>query len=126
MPESDRRPPRAGRKRGAPRGNQNARKHGFYSRILDEAERLDFELATGVEGLDDEIALLRVKIKSVLAHDPENVKLIMQATNTLLRLVRTRYNISKEDRKGLKEAISNVLKEVALPLGIGIGTGISK
>ena len=47
----------AQRKRGAPKGNQNARKHGFYSRVLDEAEQLDFELATGVEGIDDEIAL---------------------------------------------------------------------
>jgi len=116
----------AKRKRGAPKGNQNARKHGFYSKVLDEAERLDFELATGVEGIDDEIALLRVKIKSVLAHDPENINLIMQATNTLARLVKTRYNISKEDKKGLKEAIANVLRDVALPLGIGIGATINK
>jgi uncharacterized protein YjcR len=114
------------RKRGAPEGNQNARKHGFYSRVLDEAEQLDLEQATCVEGIDDEIALLRVKIKSVLRHDPENIKLIMQATNTLAKLVSTRYNISREDKKGLKEAISNVLKDVALPLGIGIGTIIDK
>ena len=119
-------PEKTKRKRGAPQGNQNARKHGFYSRILNEAEQLDFELATGVEGIDDEIALLRVKIKSLLANDPENIKLIMQATNTLARLVRTRYNISQEDKQGLKEAIGNVLKEVALPLGIGIGTGLGK
>ena len=119
-------PEKAKRKRGAREGNQNARKHGFYCRILDEAEQLDFELATGVEGIDDEIALLRVKIKSLLEHDPENLKLIMQATNTLARLVRTRYNISKEDKKGLKEAIGNVLKDVALPLGIGIDTGLKK
>ena len=69
---------KAERKRGAPKGNQNARKHGFYSKVLDEAEQLDFELATGVEGIDDEIALLRVKIKSILENDPENIKLIMQ------------------------------------------------
>jgi len=59
-------------------------------------------------------------------HDPENIRLIMQATNTLARLVRTRYNISKEDKKGLKEAIANVLRDVALPLGIGIGTNLNK
>ena len=117
---------KTGKKRGAPKGNQNARKHGFYSKVLDEAEQLDFELATGVEGIDDEIALLRVKIKSILAHDPENINLIMQATNTLARLVRTRYNISKEDKKGLKEAIGNVLRDVALPLGIGIGATLNK
>ena len=113
-------------KRGAPLGNQYARKHGFYSKVLDEAERLDFEMATGVEGIDDEITLLRVKIKSLLGNDPENINLIMQATSTLARLVRTRYNISKEDRKGLKEAIGNVLRDVALPLGIGIGATVNK
>ena len=119
-------PTEAKRKGGAPKGNQNARKHVFYSKVLDEAEQLDFELATSVEGIDDEIALLRVKIKSLLAHDPENIKLIMQATNTLARLVRTRYNISKEDKKGLKEAIANVLRDIALPLGIGIGATFNK
>ena len=113
-------------KRGAPEGNQNARKHGFYSKVLDEAEQLDFELASGVEGIDDEIALLRVKIKSLIAHDPENIKLIMEATNTLARLVKTRYNITKEQKKGLKEAIGNVLRDIALPLGIGIGATVNK
>jgi len=119
-------PAEAEKKRGAPKGNQNARKHGFYSKVLDEAEQLDFMLATGVEGIDDEIALFRVKIKSLIAHDPDNIKLIMQATNTLARLLRTRYNISKKDKKGLREAISNTLREVALPLGIGIGAVIDK
>ena len=116
----------AKRRRGAPKGNQNARKHGFYSKVLDEAEKFDFELASGVEGIDDEIALLRVKIKSVLEKDPENIKLIVQATNTLAGLVKTRYNISKEQKKGLKEAIGNVLRDVALPLGIGLGATINK
>ena len=51
---------------------------------------------------------MRVKIKSILEKDPENIKLIMQATNTLAGLVKTRYNITKEQRKGLKEAIGNV------------------
>jgi hypothetical protein len=124
--EKNHMPKEAKRKRGAPKGNQNARKHGFYSRVLDEAERLDFELASGVNGIDDEIALLRVKIKSILEKDPENIKLIMQATNTLAGLVKTSYKITKEQRKGLKEAIGNVLREVALPLGIGIGAAINK
>ena len=119
-------PKEAKRKRGAPKGNQNARKHGFYSKVLDEAERLDFELASGVEGIDDEIALLRVKIKSILEKDPENISLIMQATSALERLVRTRFNITKEQRKGLKEAIGNVLKDIAIPLGIGVATSINK
>lgn len=119
-------PAKARSKRGAPKGNQGARKQGFYAKVLDEAEQLDFELAAGVEGIDDEIALLRVKIKSLLENDPENIQLIIQITNALERLVKTRYNISKEQRQGLKEAIENVLKEIAIPLGIGIGQIVNK
>ena len=119
-------PAKTDRKRGSPKGNQKARKRGFYARVFDEADQLDFELASGVNGIDDEIALLRVTIKSILEDNPKNVKLIVDATNALERLIRTRYKITKEQKKGLKEAISNVLRDVALPLGIGIGATINK
>ena len=120
-------PDREKRKRGAPMGNRNALKHGFYARVLDEAEKLDLEAASDVNGIDDEIALLRVKIKSLLEKDPENIRLIMKATNTLAGMVKTRYNISREQRQGLREAISNVLKDIAIPLGISVGaSAISK
>jgi hypothetical protein len=114
------------KKRGAPRGNQNARKHGFYSSVLDEDQQYDFQIATGVEGIDEEIALLRVKIKSLVQRDPENLHLIMQAASALAKLVMTKYNIRKDDKQGLKEAIGNVLKDIALPLGIGIGSTFRK
>jgi hypothetical protein len=114
------------RKRGGQKGNQNARKHGFYSSVLDEEQQRDLQIATDVEGLDEEIALLRVKIKSLVQRDPENLKLIMQATNALARLVITRYNIRREDKQGLKEAIANVLRDIALPLGIGIGSKFTR
>ncbi|BAQ34254.1 hypothetical protein ABFB50_04095 [Dehalococcoides sp. THU3] len=106
------------RKKGAPYGNQNARKHGFYSRVLDTDELEDYEQATLAEGIDEEIALLRVKIKSILRHDPDNLKLLMQAVTTLSRLLSARYNISRQDKGGLREAIFNVLRDVAVPLGI--------
>ena len=36
---------------GAPRGNQNARKHGFYSRVLNEAKNIQLGEARDVEGI---------------------------------------------------------------------------
>jgi hypothetical protein len=112
----------AKRKKRSPRGSRKTEKPDFYSKVLDEAEKLDFIAAADVNGIDDEIALLRVKIKSVLEKDPENIKIIMQATNTLAGLVKTRYRITREQRQGLKEAIGNVLRDVAIPLGISLGT----
>ena len=117
-------PARTRQKANASRAKQ--KQGGFYQKVLDEAERIDFDLVSGVNGIDDEIALLRVKIKSILDDDPKNIKLIVEATNALERLIRTKYKISKEQRKGLKEAIGNVLRDVALPLGIGIATTVTK
>ena len=104
---------------------RKARKRNFYARGLGLVEAVELEEALNVEGVSDEIALLRVKIQSLLETDPENVKLILDATNALARLVKTRYNLEKEQGKGLKEAIGNVLKDIALPLGIGIGATIT-
>jgi len=36
-------------------------------------------------------------------------------------LVKIRYQISKEQKNSLKEAITRVLTEIALPLGINVG-----
>ena len=107
-------------KRGAPKGNQNARKHGFYSRALTEAEKLEMDEASYVEGIDQEITLLRIKLRELVENEPDRIDLHLEAANTIARLVRTRYQISKEQKNSLKEAITKVLTEVAGPLGIGI------
>ena len=105
-------------KPGAPKGNQNARKHGFYSRALDEAEKLQLEEARGIDGLDEEIAVLRIKLRELILNHPDNIELALEAANTIARLVRTRYNITKEQKRSLKEAIAKVLTEIAVPLGV--------
>jgi hypothetical protein len=114
------------KKRGAPPGHQYARTHGFYSPVMTEEEHLNFIQATEVQGLDSEIALLRVKIQSLVARDPDNLKLITQVTNALCRLIMTKYNISKNDKQGLMEAIENVFRDFALPFGIGLWSVFKK
>jgi hypothetical protein len=114
------------RKRGAPAGSQNARKHGFYAKVLDESEEMDFELAAGVNGIDDEIALLRVKIKSLLAKDPENIQLIMKTASALAWMVRTRYGMPKKQGKNVKDGIIKALRDFGFPVAIGIGSAMGK
>jgi hypothetical protein len=113
-------------KRKAHPGKEAAPKTGresFYARLFDAAEKIDFDRACGVDGIDDEIALIRLEIvKVVSGGDAANLRLLVQATNALERLIRTRYQISREQRKGLREAIGNVLRDIAVPLGIAVGT----
>ena len=71
-----------------------------------------------MDGLDEEIAILRVKLREIIERDPENVELALKAASTIARLVRTRYNVSQEQRNSLEEAITNVTNELAIPLGV--------
>jgi len=113
-------------RKGAPKGNQNARKHGFYSRVLSEAEQVELESASQVEGIDQEIAFLRLKLKQLADQHPERLDLQLEAANTIARLIRTHYQITKQQKKTLRDSIQKVLTDVALPLGIGIAIGTRK
>jgi len=114
------------RKKGAQPDNKNAVKHGFYSKALHEAERLSLAEAVKVEGVDEEIALLRYTLAELVENYPDRIDLQLETASTISRLVRTRYLLSKEQKKSLKEAIARVLTEVAIPLGIGVGIKVIK
>jgi hypothetical protein len=112
-------------KKGGQKGNRNAIKYGFYSRVFDEAEKPDFTFAIGIEGIDEEIALLRMEIKkSISGGDERNLILLVKAAGALEKLIRTRYQITANQRRGLKEAIGNVIKDVLVPLGVNIGSAV--
>ena len=104
-------------KRGQP-GSQSARKQSFYSKVLTEAEKVALEEAKDIQGIDNEIALLRVKLQSLLQKAPNNIQLQVKAANTLARLVRLKYQLSPQARDNLADAISEVLKELGGSLGI--------
>lgn len=93
---------------------------GFYSRVLDEAERLDFDIASGVDGIDDEITLMRVKIKSLLTEDPVDTRLLVAVTSMLAKLVKTRYSMNPKEEKHLGEAIKNIIRDIGVPLGLEV------
>src|ERR1035437_642876 len=92
------------RKKGGQSGNQNARIHGFYSKALTHEEKRELKYASGVEGLDQEIAILRIKFRSLLAQDGQNLRLINQTAVTLGRLYNIKYSLSKTDKDKLIEA----------------------
>jgi hypothetical protein len=110
---------------GGQPGNQNARTHGFYSCNLEELEQRDFALAAQFDGIDEEITVLRVKLKAVIENDPNNIRLIVHICESIAKLLRTKLKLGTYDKQSSMEAIKNVLREVALPLGIGINVGKS-
>ena len=98
------------RKRGGQKGNQNARKHGFYSGTLSLTEICEFWNITTLERVDPEIALLRLKLKSLLRHDPDNRRVLREASRLLAKWLRTKYRLDRTDTNYLKMVIESILE----------------
>ena len=81
------------KKHGGQPGNQNARKHGFYSRYLSPEQAKQLEEAGGFRDLRPEIALLRVKLNDLLEDPDTSPELTLKTVNALTRLlsVQRRY-----------------------------------
>jgi hypothetical protein len=84
----------------------------FYGRALDRAERLDLAEAERVEGLDDEIALMRVRLKRAVEKHPEDVQLLVKGLDILVRAVGARYRLSPKSRKDLAENLAAALNSL--------------
>jgi len=76
------------------------------------------EEAGGVEGLDQEIALLRLRLRDLIRDYPDKIELHLRTANAIADMVKISYSISKEQKKSLTAAITKVLTELAIPLGV--------
>lgn len=107
------------RHRGVQPGNQNARKHGYYATRFNRAEKFDFRQAAGMEGIAEEIALLRYEIKkAVSGGDVRHLVPLVKAAEALERLIRTHHKVFTGETKRLETAIANVYRHVLVPLGV--------
>lgn len=108
-------------KRGAPRNNLNAFKHGYYSRLFRPLEADDLE-AILRDGLEDEIAMLRVITRRVfeLADNEEDIESSIKtlsalgvAATRLARLLEAQKSLGGGDRtlQLLSQALSEIRDE---------------
>jgi hypothetical protein len=84
----------------------------FYGSALDAAERIELEAAGEIEGLDREIALLRMKLRGVLEERPEDLQLMLRGIDLLVKAVSARYRLSKQAEEDLADSIANVIRGV--------------
>lgn len=94
------------------RGSRLAR--DFYGSAVAGAARrefaAEFEAASGIEGLDSEITLLRMRLREVIEKHPEDLPLMLRGVDMLVKAVSARYRLSKEAEHNLSDSILNVIK----------------
>jgi len=84
----------------------------FYGSALDAAERIELEAASEVEGLDEEIAVLRMKLREALAKRPDDLQLMLRGMDLLVKAVSARYRLSPEAGEDLADNMANVVRSV--------------
>jgi hypothetical protein len=92
------------RQRGGQPGNQNARKHGFYSANLSPAD-LHGCLSALNNGGDLELTVLRLKLVFILEHAPGNQRLMRELTALLYKWFRSRYTLDRENKDTVRQFI---------------------
>jgi hypothetical protein len=97
----------------SPRRLRRPAPRNFYRGALDAAEQADLEAAAMTEGLDDEVALLRLLVRRELAERPENLRLVLQGMTLLVRAVAARYRLSPSDQAELEQRIAGAIRSVA-------------
>ena len=107
-------PTQTKRKRGGQKGNRNACKHGFYSGTLSPAETSQLWNITNLEGVDREIAFIRVKLQSSLQYDPGNRRVIREASRLLVKWYSANYRLDPTDHNYLKTVVENLLEIASL------------
>lgn len=92
---------------------------GFYDKALSEAERLDLPEALQVEGVDQEIALLRLRLRTAIEERPKDLPLMFKGIELLARVVATRYRLGKTGRDEVQEALLAAFTDLKTAMSAG-------
>lgn len=101
------------RRRGAPRGNKNARTHGAYSRQL---TRKIHDLVARCPNLPEsnrEVYVAFIRAQFVMTRAPHNEAVVNQTMNALVKTVCNRWFLDPYDQDALKDALQRVASDLS-------------
>ena len=108
--------PRSGAGAGAGASSAGAAgEQKFYAEKLKPAERQRYERALRIEGLEEEIALLRLRI----ADHVQEPKVLKELAALLVRAVATQHRLSQQHQDDLYQSVLSVIQ------GIGEAAGLT-
>ena len=89
---------------------------GFYEEVLSRGEQVRLSKARRVEGLDEEIALLRTRLSQLAQERPDRFELLLKGISLLVRAVAIKYRLSPQSEADLAKSIANVVREIGAPM----------
>lgn len=84
----------------------------FYAAALAAADRVALEEARTIEGLAEEIALLRVRLRHALADHADDTKLIETGMRLLIQSLLAHHRLSPKQAEDVTDAFGHLLEEL--------------
>ena len=89
----------------------------FYRSALSASEEGLIAVADEVVGLDQEIAMLRVRLRRALEEHPEDMTLMAKGVDMLVKALAAGYKLSKGAKADISASIQAVLDEYGPMIG---------
>ena len=101
------------RKRGGQQGNQNARKHGFYSGAFNAEQLSEFWRLVAAGKLPPELAAMRVKLASALQANPGDRRIIRDAARLLAAWLSEREQLDRQEAEAVRRCFVQLFQSQA-------------
>lgn len=111
---TDRTKPRG---RGAPTGNQNARKGGLFAKYFTDDELGAVATAVADPKVDDIIPLLLVRLRRAL-DEGASLDSIARGTDSYIRALKARYLMSGDAARNFETAFARAIDEIMAEMGL--------
>ena len=86
---------------------------GFYASVFDAT---DLVAASQLEGVDDELAAMRVTLREIVDKQRENYELMLKCAALIVRMAAARYRMSAKSKEELASAVGAVIDGVGVRL----------
>ncbi len=101
----------ASKKRPRRRCRRPSDVEGFYDSAVPEGDKVALAVAREVQGLDQEIAVLRLRLRRALEEHPENMTLMLKGVEMLVKALSASYRLSKDAKAELSESVRATIEE---------------
>lgn len=105
------------------RSRSRRRSPSFYERALDASDRELLDEARDVEGLDDEVAVLRVHIHRLLEEQPADPKQVQAGIRLLVQALTARHRLTGREAQTLTETASDLFEQFIAAFSSGDAGG---
>jgi len=87
------------------------RTRSFYAEALNEAEKSSVEIAREVDGVGEELVVLRLRLRTLAKKEDFDLSLLLRSLDVLRRLVETKHRLSKEESEAFAAELPLLLTE---------------